>query len=315
MKGIISGEGTQLSPYLIEDVYDFLALEEKNGTEDDIKYAKLVNNIDYNDHDKFKNGLKSTDFPNVNGSQKYVCECKYIVLDGNNKEIRNMVFISWMFGQYNNTENKNYLRFYEIKNCIFTNIVFSLCSHNEGYSPTWLAANKIQNCNISCYNIKSPIGSIMPDGMYESTINIKGKSVSTANLINRKFTKSRINFDNYTTIASESYVLSDLILDRSYITGKFNYFYNTSLSSPSATGFFYGGVFTNSYLALEVVNKRLSKNDLLSFVFNPTCKTVCFYDSTLSKPDSASTDLIGLPTEQCKSIEKLQEIGFLTIEV
>lgn len=313
MKGIIEGEGTEERPYLIEDVYDFLALEEKNGTEEDIKYAKLVNNIDYNDHDKFRNGLRSTDFPNVYGDKKYVCECNYIVLDGNNKEIRNMVFISWYFGQFNNAENKNYLRFYEIKNCIFTNIVFSLCSHNEAYTPNWLSAHKIQNCNISCYNIKSPISPIMPNGMYESTINIKGKSVDKTNLANKKFTKSRINFDNYFITNETTDFLTSYDLDRSYITGKITILSTNGATLPPTRSIFKNSTFINSFIALNVIFK-LKDNDT-DYSISPTCKTVCFYDSTLAKPKSASSNLIGLPTEQCKSIEKLQDIGFLVIGV
>lgn len=310
MKGIISGEGTQLSPYLIEDVYDFLALEEKNGTAEDIKYAKLVNNIDYNDHDVYKNGLRWADFPKT---KDYIYDCNYIILDGNNKEVRNMVFINWAFGTVNKpTDYQNYMRFYEIKNCIFTNIVFSLCGAYLFSKSSWLTANKIQNCNISCYSIKSHLNGIMPTGMYESTINIKGSSNSVSQeLANKNFIKSRINFDNYNITYSTNIAISAIDLDRSYITGKVTF---SSSSNLGYAEFFKTSVFTNSYLALEIICKT-GNGGLSSPTFMPTCKTICFYDSTLSKTANASANLIGLSTEDCKSIEKLQEIGFLAIEV
>ena len=72
--GTMTGTGTQIDPYLVEDVYDFCKM---SGA-----YYKLVNDIDFNDHTTYKYGVTSQI---IGGSGNA------IYLDGDGHEVRNIV--------------------------------------------------------------------------------------------------------------------------------------------------------------------------------------------------------------------------------
>ena len=142
----MTGTGTEQDPYLVKTPYDFMELKEKQG------YARLENNIDFNDHEELKygwGGSVSTGHYNL-------------TFDGNKKEIRNIVF---------NDKHAQAIGFKKIYDTYFVNMVCMNSGRNDYVASLINAEENIHNS----YNmmIIAPVGfsSHIPYNMNECTWN------------------------------------------------------------------------------------------------------------------------------------------------
>lgn len=300
MKGTMRGRGTEDNPYLVEDVYDFCAI--KNDADKETTYYQLVNNIDFNDHSKYKNGITEKDIIYANAS----------IIDGNGKSIRNIVWYNagGVFGDTSFICKK-------MINCNFENLVISTGNNTNSAFET-----KFEKCSfyILCQNatfINAFCDNLSCCSFNDCTLNISGVSVETMSFSNTPFNRCYINFDNYTTPITGSsgswYRILNLVnFDHVYLTG--------SLHCSNADG--WGllildnrELFKNCYYCVKTttINKTL-----------PVCSSdgavdaVSFYNKDLihtTMEKEGAANFYALTDEQCKDPAYLASIGFPVIGV
>ena len=290
-QGVMTGTGTETDPYLIEDCYDFLTMNDTT-TYGGGNYFKLVENIDFNEHETYRFGFDDVTVVN-----------RAVNLDGNNKTIYNIILKNYTTKSWAIFGGTNLL-----KDCNIANLIMINCEVTGTYG--WMLVS-MQNCNIgvSLHNSTTTqlFGGI---SMTDCTVNIKGFVPNYITLHNTGiYERCHINVDILATIGSNKYVIYMMgkQFNNSRITGRVKNVGNSGLG-----GFIYtGGNIDNSYIALEYEGGVCTTD----ICYNTLTVSTCFFidkdllgNLTLS---GSETNTHLLTTEQCKDISYLQEIGFL----
>lgn len=287
--GTMTGSGTQIDPYLVEDVYDFLAIDSQYHN----PYYKLVNDIDFNDHETYKYGISTTLF----SGETYV--------DGDGHEIRNMILTG--------TDSKIIAK--EIRNVSFSNIILNTIQKG---AVGQIKASTFNNCQFGYYSSNSNLACIFSIGFgtfNDCTFNIGG-STYIHTMMNCTFNRCHIHFNNFIHTSNASSIIScdenssssKVVFNNTYITGEIDV-----KNGRYTTYIFYGDTskvtLNNSYFACKITTNY----DYISIMSNTAkMSSTCFADKTLIS--KVKTDYTYgwylLTTEQCKNNAYLQSIGF-----
>lgn len=291
------GNGTETDPYLIEDIFDLCAVEDDADKE--VTYYKIKDNVnlDFNDHPDYKNGFKASG----------VIKASKSVIDGNGREIRNLVFYSAY------TYGVPVFAFKQISNCKFPNlIIFS--TYGQLFSCEFIKCSFF----ISVLN-GSTAQSFTGSTFYKCTLTITGKNNSERADFASKISYSNVIFKDFavTAVAVDYYgfvSLFNMDFDHVYFTGKIN-ITNTALGY---TRYITVGNMTNCYWAVECdpSGGNPEYNDK-AFYLNRSNAVSCFYDKDLiSNCDCKSTEnAVALSTSECKKTPELINIGFPVIAI
>ena len=287
--GTMTGTGTQIDPYLVEDVYDFLAIDSAYHN----PYYKLVNDIDFNDHETYKYGISTTLF----SGETYV--------DGDGHEVRNMIL--------SGTSSKITAK--EFKNISFSNIILNTIQKG---AVGQIKASTFNNCRFGYYSSNSNLACIFSIGFgtfNDCTFNIAG-STYIHTMMNCTFNRCHIHFNNFIHTSNASFIIScdenvsssKVVFNNTYITGEIDV-----KNGNYTTNIFYGATdkvtLNNSYFACKITTNY----DHIYIMSNTASMTsTCFADKTLiSKVKTDNTyRWYLLTTEQCKNNAYLQSIGF-----
>lgn len=286
--GTMTGSGTQIDPYLVEDVYDFLAIDSMYHN----PYYKLVNDIDFNNHETYKYGISTTLF----SGETYV--------DGDGHEVRNMILTG--------TDSKIIAK--EIMNVSFANIILNGIQGGNAQ----IKASTFKNCQFGYFSGNSSLAcifSLSSTGTFnDCTFNISGSTYN--NTMWCTFNRCHIHFNNFiiksSSIAAlfmhnESASSAKVIFNNTYMTGKIN----ALCSNLQAIFYGYGNMtFNNSYFACDLTT---DKTTLVTVISTASMTSTCFIDNTLAHNKIKTDNTYGwyvLTTEQCKDNAYLQSIGF-----
>ena len=287
--GTMTGTGTQIDPYLVEDVYDFLAIDSAYHN----PYYKLVNDIDFNDHETYKYGISITLF----SGETYV--------DGDGHEVRNMIL--------SGTSSKITAK--EFKNISFSNIILNTIQKG---AVGQIKASTFNNCQFGYYSSNSNLACIFSIGFgtfNDCTFNIAGSNYIHT-MMNCTFNRCHIHFNNLIHKSYASHIFgcdenvssSKVVFNNTYITGEIDV-----KNGNYTTNIFYGATdkvtLNNSYFACKITTNY----DHIYIMSNTASMTsTCFADKTLIS--KVKTDYTYgwhlLTTEQCKDNAYLQSIGF-----
>lgn len=225
--------GTETNPYCIEDLEDFLAI---NNLTDETCYLLLVNNIDFNDHPEYCYGINVTEL---------IKKTTYYLL-GNNKEIRNVIV------KYKQTvSNFALFWFAEIRDLKFVNFV------NLGSSVSPFYA-KLVNCSISAYFSKPMAAGcrLNYEDFWRCSLNLKGIVNTSLTLGNLHYSHVNLDIDFiYSSSSTGQFTCINCTLDNSYITGKC---LDNSESSSRIEFIKSLANWTNSYIAITCKNSSPS---------------------------------------------------------
>lgn len=279
--------GSKTNMWVIEDVYDFVtALNPSNKLNCNI-YLRLVNNIDFNDHSFYRNGIDST---------LYIKNDYYLY--GDNHKIKNLVSLN---------ANSHILKFQYVEKVDFTNVV----AIHTGRFPILMAT--ADNCDFGIFISNSAINIAMANvdvKITNCTFNIKGKStgVNVIHAYNTIFQACHFNFDisanfdSYGRVfdSANSSTINTYI--NCYFTGKIN-------SSGGITYFSNFSNFINSYFAIEWTGQDYDYGQ------NASNFSVCFVDKELFNKNGDYWRTIDgvseLTTAQAQNPDYLNSIGFL----
>lgn len=293
--GTMTGTGTQIDPYLVEDVYDFCAINDSGAYSGN--YFKLTVDIDFNSHATYKYGISTILF-----NRDKIC------LDGDSHEIRNMIL----------TGTTSKLIAKEFSNISFVNIILNAIQS----SAVQIRATTFNNCQFGYYCGNSSLGcifSIPAAGTFnDCTFNISGSTYDNA--MNCVLNRCHIHFNNFIcSLSNESSIFrNDSTVSSSKVT--FNNTYMTGKITASGRNFqyiFYGYesmTFNNSYIACEIINATDTAKYIAAGQAN--MQSTCFIDKTLAQISTNHPQgWYLLTTEQCKNNAYLQSIGFQAFAV
>lgn len=290
----MTGKGTETEPYIIKDVFDFCAI--KNDEDKEITYYQLVNNIDFNDHPAYKNGITITGVINADRS----------VLNGNGKSIRNIVY-------YNITgAGQKVFVLKKIHNCNFENLI-NACNDT---TDTLLSSEFIERCSFYILNQNGYFYSLFLTSFIDCTLNIAGVTPGGFDISRISLTRCHINFDNATFGAFNSgafsYIISNaLILDHVYFTGKLN------ITSNNQSGLCLAkyGTFKNVYYSVDTSWGYAPGYTPYFNLYPAEAISFCNKDLLLKgiSPVNGGTNFYALTDEQCKDPAYLASIGFPVI--
>ena len=274
----MTGTGTEQDPYLVKTVNDFMSLDGKTG------YAKLNNDIDFNDHPTLKYGIN------------FVAHAGSLHFDGNKKQIRNLVF-----KDFNGSSNGSALEFGWMYDTYFVNMVCINCNDTSG---SYYPLINIKNENIhNSFNmmIMSPVrfSAHIPRNMNECVFNF-----SLQGWENKlswewiKITRSKINMD----VSMWGVIFENAEFDTCIITG--------NVMNHNGDGkVFDEGKITNCEFRFKTLN-----DNLVLRRYNPNAIGINIFDNELMKISDAQSAGIAnmkfLTSEQMKDNSYLQSIGF-----
>jgi len=282
--------GTETNPYCVEDIYDLLAI---NAYENSALFFMLVENIDFNSHPTYKYGLTTT---------ASLINMNLATLLGNGKEIRNVIAKC-------STSTYYIFIFKKVKDLKFLNFInlaSGLCPFNA----------ELESCQISGYYSSPTTENIVNNdssSVSNCSINIKAKASRLLRI--PKLINTHFNVDILTTqnIFFRPTVSNSESMTNSYLTGKIKSTYsgNNPISILENVSYF-----SNSYIATEITVEADKAVKLMSSTaYAPNSTT--FVDKELagitSENEQEKSNLYYLTTEQCKSAEYLESIGFLTV--
>lgn len=293
------GSGTISDPYLVEDVYDFCKMNNYSN----VFYFKLVNDIDFNDHDTYKNGITGgliTVVPNLNGNNRTVknmlvrsTSSIIIRIDASNVNFENIYIMD-------NSRDDSYSVFSgNYNNCRFYITYINSCA---SYALSY--GTKFTNCAITLTGTAKDVFYI--PYLFESHLHFKNLSLQ----------------GYYSGTASDTVTYPFLIsqnIKRSYITGEISvkiayskdyFIYFTKYSGGSV-------VVDLSYFAVKI-NKE-DRATFVNYICNNkiSCLNGSFVDYELAgyetKPNGSG--LQTLTTAECKDVDALNAVGFLCVKV
>lgn len=296
--------GSSTNKYVIEDCYDFISLM---SSANEKKHARLVNDIDMNEHSTYKRGfINKSAFNN-----------KSVYLYGDGHKIKNIVCMSCSIVFF----------FYYMENCDFVNLVSvsSAFPIEVGYSSGSNYSNTVRGCNFGIYLNNSQFN---PWGYFQDcTFNIKGKLRDGCSVVDLSnfgyFQQSHINVDvQINTSILFKHTSDSGHSDRfvnSYITGKVINKYDGGVKwctwvTNNSYQYFEP---TNSYFAFEYEQVTPQNFEISTFhscfvdgeLFSKNGCTVTFkaFDTTYSGAI--------LTTAQAQDVDYLNSIGFACIPV
>ena len=247
----MTGTGTQADPYIITTIYDFCSIS--NGTSDaNLKYYKLGNDIDFNDHNVYKMGVSATRIINA----------PYTVLDEDGHKIRNFVLFRYAM-------NQAVFVLKEWRNCITQN--FMIQNLPEDYNA-WLFG---QRCTFTNSSINITLNNSNPMALFMSGANFNNSVLSLTGTVERTgfpgvYTENTVNFDHSwlhldvkTKFWKKEVTLGDYNNVALRIQGNLNYSYVTGkiveTSTPSSATdpvkITFDSMY-NSYCALGIEDQR-----------------------------------------------------------
>lgn len=290
------GNGTETDPYIIEDIFDLCAVEDDADKE--VTYYKIKDNVnlDFNNHPNYKDGLKTWN----------IIRAPKSVIDGNGREIRNMVV-------YSTNSNAPVFTFKQISNCKFPNLI------------TFSTYGKIFSCEfIRCSFFVSVLNgsvtqSLTESTFYKCTLTITGKNSDEGAMIGSKISYSNVIFKDFTlkivnfSYFGYAYLLSGAF-DHVYFTGKMNIINN----SPILTRYVTASNISNCYWAVECdpSGGNPEYNDK-AFYLNQGNATSSFYDKDLISNSNCQSigTTFALSTSECKKTSELINIGFPVVAI
>lgn len=290
----MTGKGTEAEPYIVKDVYDFCAI--KNDEDKETTYYRLVNNIDFNNHPAYKNGITKSDIINASKS----------VLDGNGKSIRNIVYYDATGVSFKVFALK------KIHNCNFENLV-NACNKS---TPMLFSSEFIERCSFYILNQNGYFYSLFLTSFIDCTLNIAGVTPGDFDISRINLTRCHINFDDATfsanNIESGSCVIGNaLMLDHVYFTGKLNITNNQHSGLNLAAA----GTFKNVYYSVDT-SWTYASGYTPFFNLYPA-EAISFCNKDLLNQGLAQvnggTNFYALTDQQCKDPAYLASIGFPVI--
>lgn len=315
MNGIMTGTGTEANPYIIEDVYDFCAI-----TSSDTKtYYELKNNIDFNNHDKWKNGFNKV----------FVVNAPNAIVNGNSKKIRNIVL-------HTLPENNPVFYLSKIQNVFLENVVLNnVDTYNSDKRNQGIFACDFKLCSLSIdvmnsqpCSLHSPAinGNKLKHKFEDCTFNIYGSTdnASGINFYRMEMTRCHIHFSDLISNGSGynnhnvGLILSsdEASYNSVYFTGSIKY----NGSRKGYVGLSHFGTFDNCYFAVDVsVGDDITKGIEHATQCSPSILSRCFFvkdligDGTFSGNDFGM--LINISDLEARDVSYLQSIGFPTVEV
>lgn len=293
------GGGTSSNPYLIEDVYDFCKMKDYSSS----YYFKLVNDIDFNDHETYKNGITVSLVPsNPN-------------LNGNNRTVKNMLVRSTLSNIINiNASNVNFENVYIMDNpndnsySVFSgnynNCRFYITYINSYISYALSYSVKFTNCAITLTGKAKGVFRI--PYLFESHLHFKNLSL-----------QGEYGVSDSNAVTYPFYIYQNI--KRSYITGdisvKIGYSSDYVIYPTRYSG---GSVIVDlSYFAVKI-NKE-DRATFANYVSDSkiSCLNGSFIDYELAgyetKPNGSG--LQALTTAECKDVDALNAVGFLCVKV
>lgn len=279
--------GSETNMYVIEDCYDFIAVMEMT---DAAHYMRLVNDIDFNEHDVYKKGFNNKQFTPTSNPYLY----------GDGHKIKNIVAVNC---------SDYVFPFSDIENVDFVNLVSINCSSSFIIKVT----GNVNNCNFGIFFSNGRFS--FDSGNYnDCTFNIKGK-LATQNFIvctNVKFERCHFNFDVNTLLRQNSagnggfiYSVKSHSFINCYFTGKLK---DSSTTAPAFSSSY--TTLTNCYFAFEYSGLDLWGNQATT--------SVCFIDKELYEKNGTTYDLnkiTALTTAQAQDYEYLNSIGFPVVPI
>lgn len=281
----IGSSGSETNMWVIEDCYDFIEVMEMT---DVAYYMRLVNDIDFNEHDVYKKGFNNKQFTPTSNPYLY----------GDGHKIKNIVAVNC---------SEYVFPFSDIENVDFVNLVSVNCSDSFIIQAT----GTVNNCN---YGIFFSNGSFnLRSGTYnDCTFNMKGKLVAHSFIVcsNTKFERCHFNFDVNTLLRPVGnggfiYSVKSHSFINCYFTGKLK---DSSTTAPAFSSSY--TTLTNCYFAFEY-----SGLDLWG---NAATTSVCFIDKELYEKNGNAYDLskiTALTTAQAQDYEYLNSIGFPVVPI
>ena len=284
--------GSSTNMWVIEDTYDFITVAESQDA--GRTYMRLVNDIDFNEHDIYKKGFDNKIFKPIT----------YYYLYGDGHKIKNIVA----------TNCSDYVfPFSYIENVDFVNLVSINCNGLFIIK----VVGETNNCNF---------GVFFSDGRFyfdsgtfnDCTFNIKGK-IRDGNCIigqNVSFNRCHFNFDINSRIKT-----NDQSRGFFYGSGESNpsnftncYFTGRVKDSGTLSPYWSGEYNTmiNCYFAFEYIGIRDFSTG------KATCRT-CFVDKELFEKNNSTwtnqNGIIALTTAQAQDPEYLNSIGFAVVPI
>lgn len=290
------GTGTESDPYIVEDVYDFCAI--KNDDDKDITYYQLGKSLDFNDHDVYKNGFKGGVVVNANKS----------VLDGNGKEIRNIVGYNNSVGSYDVLFTLK-----EINNCKFANTISFITTRV-------LFLSEFKRCSFFFMISNASLGNLFRGDstgnckFTECTLTFSGNS-GAMDFSRNVFARCKIVFKDFSAKLTSGYNSVHLItngnFDHTYFLGKIDVVNSSNTSRRNI----FNGTISNVYFAVEADLSGGSESTQESYVCNGSVLASSFADKDLLPYLNAKNSGGGyyLTTENCKTTSELIKIGFPVI--
>lgn len=281
------GSGSETNMWIVEDIYDFIAVLNIDDISGSSVYIRLINDIDFNDHSFYRNGIGSTLY-NTNNFYLY----------GDNHKIKNLVSLN---------TNSNILKFQYAEKVDFTNLV---AINTNRFPVLMVTAN---SCDFGIFISNSSVNIAISNvdvKITDCTFNIKGKStgVNVVHAYNTYFQNCHFNFDINANFDSYGRVFDSMnsstintYID-CYFTGKIN-------SSGGIMYFSNFSNFINSYFAIEWTGQYYDYGQ------NSSNFSVCFVDKELFNKNGDYWRTIDgvseLTTAQAQNTDYLNSIGFL----
>lgn len=292
----IGDSGSSTNMWVIEDTYDFIAVMEMEA---ETSYIRLVNDIDFNEHDIYKKGFTGA----VGKDAQYH-------LYGDGHKIKNIVAMN---------ATTNIFKFQYIENVDFVNLVSINCSNAVSIIKTVGTAN---NCDFGIFFSNGRFW--LNSGTYnDCTFNMKGK-VSQKGFIRvqtTNFNRCHFNFDisSHMRINNASGSEAGFIYGPSSSSQKssFTNCYFTGKLKDSST---YTPILTPSYTTLSDCYFAFEYTGEKALSAGSATYSTCFIDKELFEKNgltwsSTTSGLSAITTTQAQDTDYLNSIGFAVVPI
>lgn len=291
--------GSETNRYVIEDVYDFLAI----GTGKSYKNYRLVNDIDMRDHPIYKTGFNA----------KAMIKDLYGTFDGDGHSIRNIVLNNYAGS---NVQNVALMSFSTIANVDFKNLIISNCNATcslifcSGSGNLINGQKGLVNCNFGIY-VANSTGESLPMGhpITDCCFNIEGMITNSLYLYTNI---ERTQFNLNITISYDSVIRGDVLatFTNCYFTGKIK-----NIEKLESANSICNVPFSNSYIAVEYEGGS-GYNGIKISGTGFIDKELWCKNGFTGLVDNPSSDYIRpITTAQAQDANYLNSIGFAVVPV
>lgn len=301
--------GSETNPWAVEDVYDFCAIVD--DSDKDTTYYQLVNNIEFNNHETYKNGIQAVE------GFKIVDASKSVVI-GSGKAIRNIVYLSC---PYEATQSSIF-RFKEVNNVKFENVVLGVTVESRaGASYISLFSGTFKQCALYVLLNNANVRALFQrsDTITESSLTFGG-TCNNRFVFGLDITISRCNicFDELSFKQDANYLFDfhDDILTMVCFTGRINV---TNLNTE--LWMFQNCTITNCEFFVEIQGSQLTGVVAFKHPWGEpvVINGVNIYSKDLINEGKAdystylAASTFALPDEDCKNPTYLASLGFPVI--